>query len=85
MVGWWSVIQAPRGGHRLAGGGNRGLRLIPELLGGGRRVGWGWCREEEPTGGWWLPHKEIIQGEVRPCGRRSICWCKEVESKHREE
>ena len=31
-------------------GGNRGLRLTPELLGGGRRVSWGKCKEEEPTG-----------------------------------
>lgn len=50
MVGWWSVIQALRGGCRLAVGGNRGLRLTPELLGGGRRVSWGKRKEEEPTG-----------------------------------
>lgn len=43
-------MQAPRGGYRLAVGGNRGLRLTPELLGGGRRVGLGQCKEEKPTG-----------------------------------
>lgn len=50
VVGWWIAMQAPRGGYRLAVGGNRGLRLAPELLGGGRRVCGGKGEEEEPTG-----------------------------------
>ena len=81
----WSVIQALRGGCRLAVGGNRGLRLTPELLGGGGRVSWGNARRRNPQGGWWSPHKEAVQKGVRASGRRSICWCREVESEYREE
>lgn len=68
-VGWWSVIQALRGGCRLAVGGNRGLRLTPELLGGGRRVSWGKCKKEEPTGrGGGHPTRRLFKKESEQVG-----------------